>query len=36
LRSLKNHGALVLDVDPSGLTPALINRYLEIKARHLL
>lgn len=36
LRTLKNHGALVLDVDPSGLTPALINRYLEIKARHLL
>lgn len=36
LRTLKNHGALVLDVDPSALTPALINRYLEIKARHLL
>ncbi len=36
LRTLKNHGALVLDVDPSDLTPALINRYLEIKARHLL
>ena len=28
--------ALILDVDPSDLTPALINRYLDIKARHLL
>ncbi|PRP91710.1 hypothetical protein ENSA5_52900 [Enhygromyxa salina] len=36
IRKLGNHGALVLDVDPSELTPALINRYLEIKARHLL
>jgi uncharacterized protein (DUF58 family) len=36
IRTLKNQGALILDVDPSNLTPALINRYLEIKARHLL
>jgi uncharacterized protein (DUF58 family) len=36
IRTLKNQGALILDVDPSDLTPALINRYLEIKARHLL
>ncbi|MFO7562962.1 MAG: DUF58 domain-containing protein [Enhygromyxa sp.] len=36
IRTLKKQGALILDVDPSGLTPALINRYLEIKARHLL
>lgn len=36
IRSLENQGALVLDVDPTDLTPALINRYLEIKARHLL
>ncbi len=36
LRSLKNQGALVLDVDPSDLTPSLINKYLDIKARHLL
>lgn len=36
IRTLKNQGALILDVDPSELTPALINRYLEIKARHLL
>ena len=36
VRDLKRHGALVLDVGPGQLTPALINRYLEIKARHLL
>jgi uncharacterized protein (DUF58 family) len=36
VRDLKRHGALVLDVAPADLTPALINRYLEIKARHLL
>lgn len=36
IRKLKNHGALILDVGPDELTPALINRYLEIKARHLL
>jgi uncharacterized protein (DUF58 family) len=36
IRDLKKHGALVLDVGTSELTPALINRYLEIKARHLL
>jgi uncharacterized protein (DUF58 family) len=36
LRKLRERGALILDVDPRDLTPALINRYLEIKARHLL
>jgi uncharacterized protein (DUF58 family) len=36
LRKLRNSGALVLDISATGLTPALINRYLEIKARHLL
>jgi uncharacterized protein (DUF58 family) len=36
VRDLKRHGALVLDVSPGQLTPALIDRYLEIKARHLL
>jgi uncharacterized protein (DUF58 family) len=36
LRELKKHGALVLDVAIGELTPGLINRYLEIKARHLL
>ena len=36
IRTLKNQGALILDVDPSELTAGLINRYLEIKARHLL
>jgi uncharacterized protein (DUF58 family) len=36
LRELKRRGALVLDVEPGKLTPMLINRYLDIKARHLL
>ncbi len=36
VHDLKKHGALVLDVTPAELTPQLINRYLEIKARHLL
>ncbi len=36
VRDLTRQGALVLDVAPSQLTPQLINRYLEIKARHLL
>lgn len=35
-RDLKKQGAMILDVRPAALTPALINRYLEIKARHLL
>ncbi|HZO15898.1 MAG TPA: DUF58 domain-containing protein [Polyangiaceae bacterium] len=35
-RELKKQGALILDVAPQRLTPALINRYLEVKARHLL
>ncbi len=36
LRDLKRAGALVLDVAAHHLTGALINRYLEIKARQLL
>ena len=36
LRQLRNQGVLVLDVEAAELTPQLINRYLEIKARHLL
>lgn len=36
LRELGRGGALVVDVATSGITPQLINRYLEIKARHLL
>ena len=36
IRQLKNAGALVLDVRHDDLTANLINRYLEIKARHLL
>lgn len=35
-RALKQRGVLLLDAAPHDLTPALINRYLEIKARHLL
>lgn len=35
-REMRKHGALMLDVVPQRLTPALINRYLEVKARHLL
>ncbi len=36
IRELKRRGAHVLDTTPGDLTPSLINRYLEIKARHLL
>ena len=36
VRSLKNAGALVLDANPHDVTPLLVNRYLEIKARRLL
>lgn len=36
IRELKKQGALVLDVPTGELTPKLMNRYLEIKARHLL
>ena len=36
IRALESAGALVLDVDPSEVTPRLINRYLDIKARQLL
>jgi uncharacterized protein (DUF58 family) len=36
IRDVKRRGALVLDCPPADLTPSLINRYLEIKARHLL
>ena len=36
IRDLRRGGALVLDVRPRELSPALINRYLEVKARHLL
>ncbi|MBX3183287.1 MAG: DUF58 domain-containing protein [Polyangiaceae bacterium] len=36
VRELRRAGAQVLDVFPRELTPALINRYLEIKARRLL
>ena len=36
VRELKKQGALVLDVPTGELTPQLMNRYLEIKARHLL
>lgn len=36
VRRLESAGAFVIHVEPATLTPALINRYLEIKARHLL
>ncbi|MGH1346272.1 MAG: DUF58 domain-containing protein [Nannocystales bacterium] len=36
LRDLKQAGALVLDVSPRSLTADLVNRYLDIKVRHLL
>lgn len=36
IRDLKRAGALVLDVFPRELSPSLINRYLEIKARQML
>ena len=36
IRDLKRAGALVLDVLPRELSPGLINRYLEVKARQML
>jgi uncharacterized protein (DUF58 family) len=36
VRGLKNAGALVLDARPDEITPQLVKRYLEIKARRLL
>jgi uncharacterized protein (DUF58 family) len=36
LVDLRRRGALTLDVFPEDLTAPLVNRYLEIKARHLL
>jgi uncharacterized protein (DUF58 family) len=36
VRDLKTGGALVLNVPPQKMTPAVINRYLSIKAQHLL
>jgi hypothetical protein len=36
VRDLGRAGVLTLDTTPSKLTPALVNRYLEIKARQLL
>jgi len=36
VRTLKNAGAMVLDVRPEEVTPALVKRYMEIKARRLL
>ncbi len=33
---MRSTGALVLDADPARLTPDLVSRYLEIKARNLL
>jgi len=36
LADLRHDGVLTLDVAPAGLTAALVNEYLAIKARHLL
>jgi uncharacterized protein (DUF58 family) len=36
LNDLLHQGALVLDAYPDELTAPLVNRYLEVKARHLL
>jgi uncharacterized protein (DUF58 family) len=36
LNDLQHQGVLVLDVFPEELTAPLVNRYLDIKARHLL
>jgi uncharacterized protein (DUF58 family) len=36
LRATRERGALVLDVPPAAATPAVVSRYLELKARHLL
>ena len=36
LADLGHAGVLTLDVEPNGLTAAVINEYLAIKARHLL
>ena len=36
IADLRRKGVLALDVFPEGMTSPLVNRYLEIKARHLL
>ena len=36
LSDLEHQGVLVLDLFPEEMTAPLVNRYLEIKARHLL
>jgi uncharacterized protein (DUF58 family) len=36
VRGLKSSGALVLDARPNDVTPLLVKRYLEVKARRLL
>jgi len=36
LRRLRDRGVLTIDMEPSGLADAMLNRYLEIKDRSLL
>jgi hypothetical protein len=36
LKKVSDSGALVVDAFPDQLTAPLINRYLEVKAKHLL
>lgn len=36
MADLEHHGVLTLDVFPDNMTAPLVNRYLDVKARHLL
>ncbi|HET6373617.1 MAG TPA: DUF58 domain-containing protein, partial [Candidatus Polarisedimenticolia bacterium] len=36
LRRLRERGAMALEVDPGGLSTALVNKYLEVKERSLI
>jgi hypothetical protein len=36
LVDLEHQGAIMLDLFPEDLTAGLVNKYLEVKARHLL
>ena len=36
IQKVQNSGALVVDAFPDELTAPLINRYLEVKGKHLL
>jgi hypothetical protein len=36
IRDLQHTGVLCMDVFPEEMTAPLVNKYLELKARHLL